>query len=92
MTIRIYARSDGVGEQTTTFDNVTVKEVGSALIADRAHSTGPKLNLGVTYGGRLQATAFDGTTTRTVTTTAAYNTATWLKAEADYTTDGTRAI
>jgi len=46
----------------------------------------------MSYYGYLTATAFDGTTTRTVTTTAAYNTATWLKAEADYTTDGTLAI
>jgi hypothetical protein len=73
-------------------DNVLIQEVGPSLIADRAHSTGPKLNLGVTGTGLLTATAFDGTTTRTVTTTAAYNTATWLKAEAEYTTDGTLSI
>jgi hypothetical protein len=35
-------------------------------------------------GGYLTATAYDGTTTRTVTTAAAYNTATWLKAAATY--------
>jgi len=40
----------------------------------------------------LTATAYDGTTTRTVTTTSAYNTATWVKAEACYTTDGTLSI
>jgi hypothetical protein len=84
------------GPNTTSknwvWDNVTVKELSPALVADRAHSSGPKVNLGVDIGGRLTATAFDGTTTRTVTTTAAYNTGTWLKAEADYTTDGTLSI
>ena len=74
------------------WDFVSVQEVSSSLVADRAHSTGPKVNLGVDAGGKLSATAFDGTTTRTVTTTAAYNTATWLKARAFYTTDGTLGI
>jgi hypothetical protein len=32
----------------------------------------------------LTAVAFDGTTTRTVTTTSAYNTGTWISAEATY--------
>lgn len=75
-----------------TVDNVSVVEVGSSLISDRAYSSGPKINVGVNPAGFLTATAFDGTTTRTVTTTAAYNTGTWLKAEAVYTTDGTLAI
>jgi hypothetical protein len=68
------------------------QEVDASLIADRAHSSGAKISLGINAGGFLTATAFDGTTTRTVTTTAAYNTATWLKARANYTTDGSLAI
>ena len=60
--------------------------------ASRAHSSGPYIRLGTDAACRLTATAFDGTTTRTVTTSAAYNTATWLKAEACYTTDGTLSI
>jgi len=74
------------------YDNISVSEVSSALVADRAHSSGAKISLGLTPTGFLTATAHDGTTTRTATTTAAYNTATWLKAEANYTTDGTLAI
>jgi hypothetical protein len=87
-----------VGDSSATagavsrFDNISVRELGPSLIADRAHSSGAKLHLGVNYSGTLTATAFDGTTTRTVTTTAAYNTATWLNAKACYTTDGTLAI
>ena len=72
---------------------ISVKEVaGTLTIADRAHSSGASIKVGVVNGGFLTATAFDGTTTRTVTTTAAYNTATWLKARANYTTDGSLAI
>ena len=87
----VYLRVNGL-DKTAYFDNISVKEVAPALIADRAHSSGARLSLGVTAAGRLEATAYDGTTTRTVTTTAAYNTATWAKAEACYTTDGTLAI
>ena len=60
-------------------------------IADRSHASGPRITLSE-FQNKLTATAFDGTTTRTVTTTAAYNTATWIKPEAVYTTDGTLAI
>jgi hypothetical protein len=77
---------------SATISSISIREMGSTLIADRAHSSGPRIQLGLNPAGYLTATAFDGTTTRTVTTTAAYNTATWLKAEADYTTDGSLAI
>ena len=77
---------------TVEVGSVSFKEVSPALIADRAHVSGPRIQLGSTGGGRLTATAFDGTTTRTVTTPAAYNTATWLNARADYTTDGKLSI
>lgn len=70
--------------KSVTISQISVREAGPALIADRSYSSGAYIRLGVTYGGQLTATAFDGTTTRTVTTTAAYNTATWLKARANY--------
>lgn len=75
-----------------TVSNISVIEVGPALLADRAHSSGAKLDIGVNGLGRFTATAYDGTTTRTVTTSAAYNTGTWLNARADYTTDGKLSI
>ena len=56
----------------------------ASIIASRAYSSGGTIVLGTDATGKLTATAFDGTTTRTVTTTAAYNTATWLKAVANY--------
>jgi hypothetical protein len=80
------------GAITSQLDNVSVREVGPAIIFDRAASTGPRLRLGVDATGRLAAEAFDGTTTRTATTSASYNTAQWLKARVNYTTDGTLAI
>lgn len=81
---------------------ISVRESVPLAVADRSFSSGPSVKFGViarsisyyetAKKALLTATAFDGTTTRTVTTTAAYNTATWAKAEACYTTDGTLAI
>jgi hypothetical protein len=87
--VRVYIQQRNT---TVEVDSISVLEVSPALIADRAYSSGANINLGITATGLLTATAFDGTTTRTVTTTAAYKTATWLKAEACYTTDGTLSI
>jgi hypothetical protein len=63
-----------------------------ARIVSRGHASGPFIDLSVDGYGYLTATAFDGTTTRIVTTSAAYNTGQWLKACVNYTTDGTLAI
>ena len=64
----------------------------ASTIVERAAASGARIVLGTDGTGKLTATAYDGTTTRTVTTTAAYNTTTWLKARASYTTDGTLSI
>ncbi len=64
----------------------------ASTIVERAAASGARIVLGTDATGKLTATAHDGTTTRTVTTTAAYNTSTWLKARASYTTDGTLSI
>lgn len=77
---------------TAWLDNISVREVSPATIFDRSHSSGPRVRLGVNSNGRLIAEASDGTTTRIVTTTAAYNTAQWLKARVNYTTDGSLSI
>jgi len=55
----------------------------NVTLAERAAATGPSIKLGI-QGDRLIATAFDGTTTRTVTSAAAYATNTWLKVRAGY--------
>lgn len=67
-------------------------ETFSGAIFDRAHSSGPTITLRFVNYGQLQATASDGTTTRTVTTTSTYPVGQWLKARVNYTTDGTLAI
>lgn len=91
------AAAQGIGVAcSATFDgsidNISIVEVGAASLFDRAATTGARIRLGMTGTGLLTAEASDGTTTRTVTTSAAYNTATWLKARVNYTTDGTLAI
>ena len=75
-----------------TLSAVSLMEVAPALVFDRAAASGPALRLGVQPNGRLLAEAFDGTTTRTVTSTASYATAQWLKARVNYTTDGSLAL
>lgn len=83
----------GVGEWSVgAWVNTPTGNVAAATVAAREGATGAYIRLGIDATNKLTATAFDGTTTRTATTTAAYNTATWLKARVNYTTDGTLAI
>lgn len=83
----------GTGEwSASAWVSIQAGNAAAGTIASRAHSSGAYITLGIDATNKLTATAFDGTTTRTVTTSAAYNTATWTKAEACYTTDGTLAI
>lgn len=77
-TIRWYATG------AASIDNFSIKELLPVRIIERSSTSGPRIEIGIDPVGKLTATAYDGTTTRTVTTTAAYNTATWLKAEANY--------
>ena len=80
------------GDSLATGVSLTTAANTVAPIFSRDYSTGSKIEIGINGTGNLVATAYDGTTTRTVTATAAYNTASWLKAEACYTTDGTLSI
>ena len=82
----------GTANMDVTLTGISVKEVGASIIAERSAASGPSIKLGITSGGLLVATAYDGTITRTVITTAAYNNATLLKASAIYKTDGSLAI
>lgn len=87
--INVYAVSGNTSaNQSLVLNSVSVKQLMPLQIASRAHATGPYITLGIDATNKLTATAYDGTTTRTVTSSAAYNTATWLKADATYTTDG----
>lgn len=89
--ISLWANSASAGVYAE-YDNISLKEAGPAIIVDRAFSSGARLRLGVNALGYLVAEAYDGTTSRTVTSAVAYNTAQWLKAEACYTTDGGLSI
>jgi hypothetical protein len=76
----------GTGEwNISSWVNIPSSNSVAATIASRYNSlTTPYITLGIDATNKLTATAFDGTTTRTVTTTSVYNTATWLKAEVNY--------
>ena len=63
-----------------------------STLIDRSAATGPYYRLGMDAAGKLVATAFDGTTTRTVTTTAAYNTGVFTKVRATYLPTGKLGI
>jgi hypothetical protein len=83
----------GTGEWTANaWVNIPTGNAAAGTILSRAFSSGAYITLGIDATNKLTATAYDGTTTRTVTSSAAYNTATWLKARVNYTTDGTLAI
>jgi Concanavalin A-like lectin/glucanases superfamily len=69
---------------TFDIDNASILEVGVSVVAERAAASGASIKLGMDAGGKLAATIFDGTTTRTVTTTAAYNTGACIKARLNY--------
>lgn len=71
---------------------VSYSTAAASTVAERSAATGPSIKLGTDATGKLVATAYDGTTTRTVTSTAAYNTGTWTQASASYKTDGKLSI
>ena len=63
--------------------NVSTNSTAGTILS-RAYSTGPSIVFGITTTNNITATVNDGTNSRTVTTDAAYNTGTWVKAEATY--------
>ena len=57
---------------------------GTSYLIDRSYTTGPSYKLGYNTTGNLVASIYDGTTTRTVTSTQSYNTNNWIKATVTY--------
>lgn len=55
-----------------------------ATIAERSAATGPSIKFGTDATGRLVASAYDGTTTRSATTASAYNSGVWTKVRVSY--------
>ena len=83
----------GTGEWTANaWVNIPTGNAAAGTILSRAFSSGAYITLGIDATNKLVATAYDGTTTRTVTSSAAYNTATWIKARVNYTTDGSLTL
>jgi Concanavalin A-like lectin/glucanases superfamily len=79
----------GADSGTVIFDNVSVKEIGPAVIKTRSYATGASTTVGITPNGLLRCDAYDGTNTRTTITDSAYNTNSWIKVEAVYTPSDT---
>jgi hypothetical protein len=65
---------------------------GIAPIFERAAATGPYIKLGLDGAGMMAGEVYDGTSTRRVTSAAAYNNATALKARLEYATSGTLSL
>jgi hypothetical protein len=83
----------GTGEWTcSAWVNIPTGNAAAGTIVCREHSSGAYIRLGINATNKLVATVYDGTTTRTATTSMSYNSATWVKARANYTTDGRVAI
>jgi hypothetical protein len=80
------------GGANYVLDNVTVQPVGIACAFDRSAATGAYYRVGANGIGQLVAECYDGTTTRTVITTASYNTNTIFRAALAYDGAGNLSI
>lgn len=79
---------------TSTWNLEAVVNFNTAVastIADRRAASGAYMTLGTDATGKLTGTAYDGTTTRTVTTALTYHGAVWLSARLTYSA-GTLAL
>jgi hypothetical protein len=72
--------------------NIPANNATAGTILSRASATAAELSLSINASNQLVASVSDSTTTRTVTTSASYNTAMWLKVRVSYTVDGKLAI
>lgn len=83
----------GLGEWcASAFVTIPTANAAAGIIFDRNYSSGPYIQLGIDASNHFTGTAYDGTTTRTVTTSAAYNTNTEIKVELIYRLDGSLSI
>lgn len=77
---------------TSTVDSITVKEVSMACFFDRSSYSGAYYRAGVNGVGQFAVEVFDGTTTRTVTSTTAYNNGSFAKVALLYDGFGTVSL
>lgn len=77
----------------TISTTVSVKEVDAYNILTReVNASTPYYQFGLHPSGQLKIKSYDGTTPRSILTTASYNNNTWLKVDAYYKTDGSLSI
>ena len=95
-TIRFNQAGGYVGIRAATVPaivaNITINELTQLTLSHRAANSGASLFLGIKPQSFITSQIFDGTTLRIVTSTAAYNTGTWLKVDTYYKTDGSLSI
>lgn len=91
-TLILYVQAWQPTSASYDWSGLSFMELAPYLLEDRSHSSGQSNSLALNQHGTFTATAFDGITTRTVTTTAAYNTGTWFKVDTYYKTDGSLSI
>jgi hypothetical protein len=72
--------------------NIPTANAAAGIIISREYSAGSYITLGIDATNKITATAYDGTTTRTVTSALAYNSALWLLVTLGYYTDGSLVI
>jgi hypothetical protein len=89
--IPVYSIGGLVGESFQV-DALSIMEVTPAWMVDRSAPSGSFVRLGLNPDGTLVAIANDGTTTRSVISPAAYNTATNVKVRVEYATSGTLTL
>lgn len=84
----------GTGPWTVSaWASIPVGVSAAATLVHRAASGGgASLELSHTATGQITITAFDGTTTRTATTSGSYATGAFIKVRGTYTTDGKLAV
>ncbi len=70
----------------------TPEMLAPKTVVERSYSSGPKISLTATLGGFVTATLYDGTTTKTVTSSNSYPSNIPTKVSASYTKNGTLSL
>ena len=78
---------------TGTWDvGAWINTTGYGCIIDRSYSSGSSITLSINSSGYLVGTAYDGTTTRTVTSPSVVNTGLWTLVDLQYAVTGTLTL
>jgi hypothetical protein len=80
------------GAGTSTFTGLSIKQETPCYAVDRSAAAGAYYRLGTNADGTLVGEVYDGTNTRTVTTTASYNGAGWIQPELSLSPSGSLTL